>query len=846
MLENFDPAAYKVYEMSPLKSEHERVVEPSDNNSMLGRSLSEQEAVDLIAQMKAKAKVAPATELTPENWIAQFGENGTVETPIGIVKMGANQLQKLYSLKRTKYFGMMHPTLNSPDVIIEKNAPVKEAERDSKYLFVKTFIKSDGSRLVHFESVTVQRDGMEISISSHEAEAEDIKKDMQKEKILHISEKLSPGSEWSLTEAPSETEGPDLVPSSDNVSSDGKVNTLSSENQIEMTEAEAEEDILCRPVTDEATLERLNSEPTVKVYRAMQLIDGGLLPPMSAKVDGEFRESTEIGVWEESEERPELADDKGRFKLDKGNGKSIKAAYNPYFHTSRIPINDQFSSAWSRPELVTVEVEVPASELTSGYKAEKAKNSVGEKSWKSGPIGRILSKLGQARKVILSRWSRVVRIVPVEEVAEAYAQRLNAHGIEVPFNTVPPALREALVARGVKIGAPERGNAGKASMPAFEEWINEQERQRMGDGYGAYSDAEVSYANDPISKVMGKNRFSKKRQAEFAARERQRMVARVQELAQRMHLDNVEIITDSSQLEGKRATAKGYFNKRTGKITIVIPNNVSTIDVEQTLLHEAVAHYGLRQLFGAQFDTFLDNVYESADPEIRRKIAEMAARNGWNFRTATEEYLAGLAEDTNFSEAQSYTGWWSRIKGLFLSMLEKIGFAGFRDATGVVLTDNELRYLLWRSYENLAEPGRYRSILGEAADVAKQSELKVGNYAEQGIEAEYAAEPGEVERIIEEEEFFRPGDFSPRDREMARTYYENMVRRGSWHIKEALQDSMLGLKALYESIVGKGTRIIFVAIELEKDLKLGGKNDCQQYPNCTWQRSRECDFTNHP
>lgn len=42
---------------------------------------------------------------------------------------------------------------------------------------------------------------------------------------------------------------------------------------------------------------------------------------------------------------------------------------------------------------------------------------------------------------------------------------------------------------------------------------------------------------------------------------------------------------------------------------------------------------------------------------------------------------------------------------------------------------------------------------------------------------------------------------------MARTYYENMVRRGSWHIKEALQDSMLGLKALYESIVGKGTRI---------------------------------------
>lgn len=272
---------------------------------------------------------------------------------------------------------------------------------------------------------------------------------------------------------------------------------------------------------------------------------------------------------------------------------------------------------------------------------------------------------------------------------------------------------------------------------------------RMGDGYGAYSDAEVSYTNDPVSKALGKNRFSRKRQAEFAAQERARMVKRVEELASKLHLDKsrLEIVTDVSQLEGNRAKAKGFYNKHTGKITIVIPNNVSTIDVEQTLLHEAVAHYGLRKLFGKQFDTFLDNVYESADESIRRKIAKMAAQNGWNFRTATEEYLAGLAEDTDFAEAKSYGGWWTKIKSLFLDMLESIGFEGFRDKTGVVLTDNELRYILWRSYENLAEPGLYRSILGEAADVAKQAELKVGNYAEKGIEAEYAAEPNNIDEV---------------------------------------------------------------------------------------------------
>lgn len=244
-------------------------VKPIEGNGMIGRSLTEQETTELIARMKAAAEVAPSIELTPENWIAQFGEDGTVETPIGIVKMGANQLLKLYSLKRTEYFSMIHPTLNTPDVIIEKNAPAEGAERDSKYLFVKTFIKPDGSRLVHFESVTVQRDGMEVSISSHEAEGKAIKKEMQNGKILHLSESLSPSSERYLTEAPSESEGPDLVPTSDNIvkgkeredgqslilpsesseeagalsgptldsPSDRKVNTLSADKQTESAES---------------------------------------------------------------------------------------------------------------------------------------------------------------------------------------------------------------------------------------------------------------------------------------------------------------------------------------------------------------------------------------------------------------------------------------------------------------------------------------------------------------------------------------------------------------------------------------------------------------------------------
>lgn len=320
----------------------------------------------------------------------------------------------------------------------------------------------------------------------------------------------------------------------------------------------------------------------------------------------------------------------------------------------------------------------------------------------------------------------------------------------------------------------------------------DDELKREGDG--AYTDDEVSYENDPIAKQLSQSRRTAKQRREFARRERQRMAERVESLAEKLHLDNVEVVTDASVLDGKKQRAKGFYSKSTGKITIVIPNHTSTFDVEQTLLHEAVAHYGLRQLFGEHFDTFLDNVFNNADENIRRRIVDMAAKNGWDFHKATEEYLASLAEDTEFENINA--SWWQQIKDFFLNMLHKIGFEDFR---GVTLSDNELRYILWRSYENLAEPGRYRNILGEAADVAKQYELKVGNYA--------VSDPHHLTVAESDDALYRTGDPEIHERELARDRYERRVKSGMFQSREALQDSMLGLKEAMTAILGKETNI---------------------------------------
>lgn len=58
-------------------------------------------------------------------------------------------------------------------------------ERPSSYLFVKTFQKEDGSKFVHFESVTVSQDGMEVSISSHIIRENQLKNKLKSDRLLY-------------------------------------------------------------------------------------------------------------------------------------------------------------------------------------------------------------------------------------------------------------------------------------------------------------------------------------------------------------------------------------------------------------------------------------------------------------------------------------------------------------------------------------------------------------------------------------------------------------------------------------------------------------------------------------
>ena len=486
-----------------------------------------------------------------------------------------------------------------------------------------------------------------------------------------------------------------------------------------------------RMVDDSELIERLESEPKETGYRNVVLnADGTLGSPMASKLGrkGVGRSATSgfaFGSWEQADENPDMATDEGKIDLIKPDGKAVGGVdYNPYIHIRPTLVNKQFKQAWERPNLVYVETEYPSSELTSGYRAEKAKKAVGRHDWNGGEL-------------ILSRWDKPVRIVPWERVADDWEQEFKGEGI--PFDIIPPRLLPILAERGMEILPPHKG-MGKACNDAYERWKSAPEAyngenvtvQREGET----GPTELTYGDwfdqGSVERIGAFAGYSRRRIDAMKERQKASVRKRLEEQIEKMGLkDRVVMVESADELgdvseEDRRS--KGWYDVETGKIVIVLDNHTSSDDVIATILHEGVAHYGLRQLFGKHFDTFLDNVYASATEEVRGAITNLAANKyGWNIREATEEYIAGLAEDTDF-ESPERQSWWAQIKRFFWDMLHKLGIAGqhIKDA----ISDNELRYLLWRSYQNLVNPGRYRSLVEEAEDIAMQWNLQVGRYEE--------------------------------------------------------------------------------------------------------------------
>lgn len=309
---------------------------------------------------------------------------------------------------------------------------------------------------------------------------------------------------------------------------------------------------------------------------------------------------------------------------------------------------------------------------------------------------------------------------------------------------------------------------GYDGMMAFEAGV---------DSFAIFSPSQVKSATENTGSFDGTNddiRYSSYDAAEREDLDMQDLEEVATSMAEALGED-VRVIHDTAEIEGRNESetnrmrgAKGWYDPKTGQVVVVLPNAESADDVEATILHEVVGHKGLQELVGKdQFGKFLDEVFEGANEAVRNGIVERSKRYGWNTRLATEEYIAELAEQ-GFKDLEA-RDLWNVVRNAFYNLLSRVKLA-----LGWNISDRELRYMLWRTYQMKKGEG----LVGQAKDIAMQEKLGVGNY---------------------EEARFRQGE-SAVPVKVAATY-DALIKKSSYQTQEALQDSMLSLKKVMEMIM---------------------------------------------
>ena len=232
--------------------------------------------------------------------------------------------------------------------------------------------------------------------------------------------------------------------------------------------------VMFSTVRDPFKVAELESGKKVYAYRSVQIDDNGhIYSPMASRLKsrGRRNEAAQMREWDQSVENLELVtrgEEYGKITILDEDGGQTKVAYNPYGHCCvNSMMNDQFKRAWERDGLYVMKVEAPESELTSGYKAEQAKDAVGIHKWKTGAVGRKLPE-SKRRQILLTRWMKNVQVMTWEEVAQDWINTLKGEKINVPFNVVPRKILNMLVDGGVKIVAPEKGMEN--ALSAYNEW----------------------------------------------------------------------------------------------------------------------------------------------------------------------------------------------------------------------------------------------------------------------------------------------------------------------------------------------------------------------------------------
>ena len=143
----------------------------------------------LKTALEETAEELPYTPFTRENYNTLFPYS-KVETPLGAVKLGTHQFEKLEQKDRQYILQAVHDTLADPSIVIKETKKDVFGEDKISNIFAKSYIfPSDKARAI--QSVVVSVDGENISITTHQRDISNVVNKIKKpDQLLFAAAKV--------------------------------------------------------------------------------------------------------------------------------------------------------------------------------------------------------------------------------------------------------------------------------------------------------------------------------------------------------------------------------------------------------------------------------------------------------------------------------------------------------------------------------------------------------------------------------------------------------------------------------------------------------------------------------
>ena len=253
---------------------------------------------------------------------------------------------------------------------------------------------------------------------------------------------------------------------------------------------------------------------------------------------------------------------------------------------------------------------------------------------------------------------------------------------------------------------------------------------------------------------------------------------------------------------------KAWYDVKTGEVHLYLPNVTDKYDAQKSVVHEVVGHKGMRNLLGESgYRDMMRRMYTHLSAEEAAEVNERMMKNGWDFYTAMDEWVADKAEESVWTpqEYPKYIGLsnlWSYIKHYVTEAIHKAGY-------NINPNVDDVKYWLWESKRALQNGDAYTEMKRNSFlwrlnhgtgketldDVINSPAYNHGDAQEN---VRYRKETNDDAMIEEAKMLFRKGslDYSKNDTPQETATKDAIERRlGSWQYREteAWKDHMASL-----------------------------------------------------